>query len=104
VLENRQDSSVGIVIVVLVVVVIVVVLIKGNDTKLPFRNEFFKFFIKYFLYKHFKFQMLPQKFPVPSPHPAPLPTHSCFLALAFLCTGAYKVCNTKGPLFPVMAD
>jgi hypothetical protein len=26
------------------------------------------------------------------------------LALAFRCTGAYKVCNTKGPLFPVMAD
>jgi hypothetical protein len=22
----------------------------------------------------------------------------------FPCTGAYKVCNTKGPLFPVMAD
>jgi hypothetical protein len=36
--------------------------------------------------------------------PAPLPTHSRFLALAFPCTGAYKVCNTKGPLFPVMAD
>jgi hypothetical protein len=26
------------------------------------------------------------------------------LALAFPCTGAYKVCNTKGPLFPMMAD
>jgi hypothetical protein len=26
------------------------------------------------------------------------------LALAFPCTGAYKVCNTKGPLFPVMVD
>jgi hypothetical protein len=34
----------------------------------------------------------------------PLPTHSQFLALAFPCTGAYKVCKTKGPLFPVMAD
>jgi hypothetical protein len=48
--------------------------------------------------------MLSQKFPVPSPIPAPLPIHSCFLALAFPDTGAYKVCNTKGPLFPVMAN
>jgi hypothetical protein len=45
-----------------------------------------------------------RKFPIPSLRPAPLPTHSCFLALAFPCIGAYKVCNTKGPLFPVMAD
>ena len=48
--------------------------------------------------------MLSQKFPIPSLRPAPLPTHSHFLALAFPCTGAYKVCNTKGPLFPVMAN
>jgi hypothetical protein len=34
----------------------------------------------------------------------PLPTHSHFLALAFPCTGAYKVCKSNGPLFPVMAD
>jgi hypothetical protein len=40
--------------------------------------------------------MLSQKFPIPFPCPAPLPTHSCFLALAFPCTGAYKVCKTKG--------
>jgi hypothetical protein len=33
--------------------------------------------------------------------PNPLPTHSHFLALAFLCTGAYKVCMSSGPLFPV---
>jgi hypothetical protein len=37
-------------------------------------------------------------------HPNPLPTHSPFLALVFPCTGAYKVCKSKGPLFPVMAD
>ena len=43
------------------------------------------------------------KVPYNSLCPAPLPTHSLFLVLAFLCTGAYKVCNTKGPLFPVMA-
>ena len=48
--------------------------------------------------------MLSQKSPIPSPCPAPLPTHSHFLALAFPCTGAYKVCKTKGPLFPMMAD
>jgi hypothetical protein len=39
-----------------------------------------------------------------SPHPDPLPTHSHFLALAFPCTGAYKVCKTKGPLFSMMAE
>ena len=37
------------------------------------------------------------------PH-TPLPTHSHFLALAFPCTEAYKVCKTNGPLFPLMAD
>jgi hypothetical protein len=40
----------------------------------------------------------------PTLPPTPLPTHSHFLALAFPCTGAYKVCMTNGPLFPVMAD
>jgi hypothetical protein len=40
----------------------------------------------------------------PSPCPAPLNTHSYFLALAFPCIWAYELCNTKGPLFPVMAD
>jgi hypothetical protein len=38
------------------------------------------------------------------PTHTPLPTHSHFLALAFPCTGAYKVCLSNGPLFPVMAD
>ena len=27
-----------------------------------------------------------------------------FLALVFPCTGAYKVCKAKGPLFPMMAN
>jgi hypothetical protein len=45
--------------------------------------------------------MLSQKSPTPSPHS---PTHPFpFLALVFPCTGAYKVCLTNGPLFPVMA-
>ena len=48
--------------------------------------------------------MLSQKFPIPSPCPALQPTNSCFLALAFPCTGAYKVCKTKWPLFPMMAN
>ena len=38
--------------------------------------------------------MLSRKFPITYPHPIPLPTHSRFLALAFTCTGAYKVCKT----------
>ena len=40
--------------------------------------------------------MLSPKSPIPSPCPAPLPTHFHFLALAFPCTGAFKVCKTKG--------
>jgi hypothetical protein len=36
--------------------------------------------------------------------PTSLPTHSHFLALAFPCTEADKVCMTNGPLFPLMAD
>jgi hypothetical protein len=52
----------------------------------------------------FIFQILFQKFPIPSPHHALLPTHFHLLALAFPCTGAYKGCKTKGPLFPMMAN
>ena len=48
--------------------------------------------------------MLFRKFPIPSSHPAPLPTNSHVLVLALPCTGAYKVYKTKGPLFPMMAD
>ena len=44
------------------------------------------------------------KVPYTLPRPAPLPTHSNFLDLVFPCTGAYKVCYTKGPLFPTMAN
>jgi hypothetical protein len=44
--------------------------------------------------------MLSRKFPIPSSRSAPLPTHSHFLALAFPCTGAYKVCKTKGASLP----
>jgi hypothetical protein len=34
--------------------------------------------------------------PILSPCPASQPTHSHFLALAFTCTGAYDLRNTKG--------
>ena len=50
--------------------------------------------------------MLSQKSPHTVPTTTtttPLPTHSHFLALAFRCTEAYKVCTTNGPLFPLMA-
>ncbi|EDL01020.1 mCG146988 [Mus musculus] len=68
--------------------------------------QFFSFISKVFFFfiRYFTFQMLSRKFPIPSSQPAPRSTHSHFLALAFPCTGAYKVCNTKGPLFPVMVN
>jgi hypothetical protein len=62
---------------------------------------FFPFFIRYLA--HFHFQCYTKSPPYP-PTPTPLPAHSPFLALAFPCTGAYKVCVSNGPLFPVMAD
>ena len=37
--------------------------------------------------------MLSQKFPIPFPRPAPQPTHTCFLAQAFPCNGAYRVAD-----------
>ena len=52
-------------------------------------------FIRYFLHLQFKC------YPKSSPYP---PSHSPFFALAFPCTGAYKVCKSNGPLFAVMAD
>jgi hypothetical protein len=36
------------------------------------------------------------KAPYTLPRPAPQPTHSHFLALAFPCTGAYDLPNTNG--------
>jgi hypothetical protein len=61
----------------------------------------FFFLIRYFLILHFK--CYPKSPPYP-PCPTPLPTHSHFLALVFPCTEADKVCKSKGPLFPMMAD
>jgi hypothetical protein len=63
------------------------------------RVVLFIIIIRYFLYLHFK--CCSRTFPVPSLRPAPLPTHSYFLVLRFPSTGAYKLCKTKGPLFPI---
>jgi hypothetical protein len=62
---------------------------------------FFPFFIRYLAPLHFQCY---NKSPPYPPTPTPLTTHSPFLALAFPCTGAYKVCVSNGPLFSVMAD
>jgi hypothetical protein len=67
----------------------------------PYMDFFFPIFIRYL--PHLHFQCYTKSPPYP-PTPTPLPTHSPFLALAFPCTGAYKVCVSNGPLFPVMAD
>jgi hypothetical protein len=70
-----------------------------NSIHLP--EIFFPFFIRYLAHLHFQCYT---KSPTYPPTPTPLPTHSPFLALEFPCTGAYKVCKSNGPLFPVMAD
>jgi hypothetical protein len=44
------------------------------------------------------------KVPYYIPYPAPPPTHFHFLAMAFPCSGEYKVCKTKESFFPVMAN
>jgi hypothetical protein len=70
----------------------------------PFQILFFFFiiFLKLGIFLVYIFNAIPK---VPHTHPPnPLPTHSPFLALAFPCTGAYKVCKSNGPLFAVMAD
>ena len=59
---------------------------------------FFQFFIISIFFIYISNAIL--KVPYILPHPAPLSTHSHFLALVFPCTGAYNVCKTKGPLFP----
>jgi hypothetical protein len=60
------------------------------------RAFFFPFFIRYLAHLHFQCYTKSPPYP---PTPTPLPTHSPFLALAFPCTGAYKVCVSNGPLF-----
>jgi hypothetical protein len=45
--------------------------------------------------------MLTPKYPIPFSCPAPQPTHSCFLALAFHCTGAYDHCKAPRASPPI---
>ena len=73
----------------------------GQITFKFYQGIFFPFFIRYLAHLHF--QCYTKSPPYPST-PTHLPTHSPFLALAFPCTGAYTVCMSNGPLFPVMAD
>jgi hypothetical protein len=65
-------------------------------------HEYFFFFILLGIFLIYISNAIP-KVPHTLP-PTPLPTHSHILALAFPCTGAYKVYKSNGPLFPVMAD
>jgi hypothetical protein len=64
-------------------------------------RDFLKYF--YYIFSSITFPMLSQKSPMPSP-PLPYPPIPIFLALASPCTGAYTVCMSNGPLFPVMAN
>jgi hypothetical protein len=57
---------------------------------------FFYFLLDIFFIYISNFKCYAESSLYPSPCPAPLPTHSHFLALAFPCTGAYKVCKTRG--------
>jgi hypothetical protein len=68
------------------------------------KYKLYSFHIFYYVFSSFTFQMLSQKSPSPSSPPNPLPTHIHFLALAFPLTEAYKVCKTKGHIFPMMAN
>jgi hypothetical protein len=79
----------------------------GQDLTEPLRRQLYKapFFKKYFYYifSSITFPVLSQKSSIPPP-PLLYPPIPIFLALAFPCTGTYKVCVCNGPLFAVMAD
>jgi hypothetical protein len=66
-------------------------------------QAFFKIFFIIMYFPQLHLECYPKSPPYPPP-PTSLPNHSHFLALAFPCTGAYKLCVSNGPLFPVMAD
>jgi hypothetical protein len=77
--------------------------VEGNITLRQYDSFFINFLLDiFFIYISNVIPKVPNA--APPPRPAPLPIHSRFLALAFPFTGAYKVCKTKRPLFPMMAD
>jgi hypothetical protein len=67
--------------------------------------SFFSFFKIFFIITYFP-QLHLECHPKSPPYPPPLPYPPIpiFLALAFPYTGAYKVCTTNEPLFPLMAN
>jgi hypothetical protein len=66
-------------------------------------NSVLKYIFKIFLLDIFFIYISNAILKVPYTLPPPCsPTHSNLLVLVFPCTGAYKVCNTKGPLFQMM--
>jgi hypothetical protein len=76
-----------------------------NNRRLPpeFHHAALSFFLSFFFLDFFKLGIcliyISNAMPkVPHTHTPPLPIHSPFLALAFPCTGAYKVCKSNGPL------
>jgi hypothetical protein len=77
--------------------------IEGRTIHTTITHAFLKFLLDIFFVYISIFKCYPESSLYRPLRPASLPTHSCFLVLVFLCTEAYKVCNTKGPLFPVMA-
>jgi hypothetical protein len=83
-------------------------------TSRPFRARFLlflsfclSFFLSFFFLRIFlndvsnAIPIVPHTLPPPHPYP---PILIFFLALAFPCTGAYKVCVSDRPLFLGMAD
>jgi hypothetical protein len=69
---------------------------------LQMKLGYFIYFILFRYFPHLHFQCYPKV--LHTLPPTPRPTHSHFLALAFSCIGAYKVCKSNGPLFPLIAD
>jgi hypothetical protein len=65
---------------------------------------FLQFFIRYLLHLPFKCYPESHLYPPPPPTPLPYPLTPTSWPWCFPCTGAYKVCKTKGPLFPMMAN
>jgi hypothetical protein len=71
--------------------------IRMNILFFPFKKDLFIYFLLdiFFIYISNAIPKVPYTLP---PHSAPQPTNSHFLALAFPCTGAYKVCKARSSL------